>query len=80
MSQNVLASMKMLNRRLERKGKKREVLWRLIWFGQSLEMKEAQKLMGRMQRAGGSLAALKRIMHQNDETEPCELKVDTDEH
>ena len=80
MSQNVLASMKTLNRRLERKGKKRESLWRLIWFGQSLEMKEAQTLLNRMQRAGGSLASLRRIMGQNDETEPCELQVDTDEH
>ena len=80
MSQNVLASMKTLNRRLERKGKKRVAFWRLIWFGQSLEMKEAQSLMNRMQRAGGSLASLKRIMHQNDETEPCELQVDEGEN
>ena len=80
MSQNVLASVKTLNRRLERKGKGKGALWRLIWFGRSLELKEAQDLLRKMQRSGGSLASLRRVMHQNAETEACEIKVEEDTH
>lgn len=72
-SQNVLSSMKSLNRQLERKGKKRRDFWRLIWFGESLDLNESRKLCSKMQRLVRNPSSLRKMMQDNMEKKECEL-------
>ena len=53
LSQNVLQSVRMMNRRLEKQGKKKWDLWQLVWFSKPDQMYAAQKLMAKLLRCGG---------------------------
>jgi hypothetical protein len=52
-SQNVLGSLKLMNRRLEKQGKKPWDHWKLVWFSKPDHMVSTKKLMQRLLRCGG---------------------------
>ena len=74
-SQNVLSRLKALNRQLERKGKKRRDWWRLIWFGETLDLAEARKLQNKMQRCVLNPGGLRKLMEDNKETAEADIEV-----
>ena len=53
LSQNVLQSLRMMNKRLEKQGKKKWDWWQLIWFSKPDQMYPMRKLMTKMLRCGG---------------------------
>ena len=76
-SQNVLGRMKVLNRQLERKGKKKRDWWRLMWFGEHLNLQEARKLQSKMQRSVANPGILRKLMEDHTPEAECELKVES---
>lgn len=52
-SQNVLGSVNLMNRRLEKQGKKPWDFWKLVWFSRPDQMNQTKKLMQRLLRCGG---------------------------
>jgi len=58
-SQNVLFSIKKMNRILEKKKKKDR--WRLVWFSDSFDRLDAQKVLAKLQRIN-SLQAMHSVM------------------
>ncbi|MGI9243774.1 MAG: hypothetical protein ACR2RV_23455 [Verrucomicrobiales bacterium] len=52
-SQNVLGSVKMMNRRLEQQGKKPWDFWKLVWFSKPDKMRPTKNRMQRLLRCGG---------------------------
>jgi hypothetical protein len=77
-SQNVLSRLKALNRQLERKGKKKRDFWRLIWFGEHLDLHEARKLQNKMQRSTLNPGALRKLMEDNKE-KSLEAEIEVEE-
>lgn len=71
-SQNVLGSVNVMNRRLLKQGKAKWDLWKLVWFSKPDGMYEAKKLMTRMLKCGGWTAMQSLIAEYADEE--CEMK------
>ena len=67
-SQNVLGSVAIMNRKLVKMGKPKWDLWELVWFSKPDQLTGAKKLMARMLRTGGWTAMLPLIEEFADET------------
>ena len=70
-SQNVLATIRSMNQRLERLGKKKWDLWKLVWFSTPDQMYPTKKLMSKMLRRGGWTAMLSLVEEYADEESPA---------
>lgn len=74
-SQNILFEIKKLNRILEKKKKKDR--WHLVWFSDSFERIDAQKVLAKLKRIN-SLAAMQSIMKEasqhKEDAESSDLK------
>lgn len=65
-SQNVLGTIRTMNKRLEKLGKKKWDLWKLVWFSKPDQLYPAQKLMTKMLRCGGWTAMQKLVEEYSD--------------
>jgi len=66
-SQNVLASLNLMNRRLEKQGKKPWDLWKLVWFSRPDQLRPTKQLMQRLLRCGGWTAMQALLTEYADE-------------
>ena len=69
-SQNVLGSVTLMNRKLVKQGKAKWDLWKLVWFSQPDQMYPIKKLMTKMLRCGGWTAMQTLIKKHADEEAP----------
>ncbi len=76
-SQNVLFSIRKINRKLEKR-KKRD-RWRLVWFSESFEMKDARRVVEKLKRVN-NLQAMRKVMEEHKQKEMDEQSSALDSH
>ena len=70
MSQNVLGTLRAMNKKLERQGKEKWNLWKLVWFSKPDQMYPIKKLMTRMLRQFSWTAMLSLVEDYADYESP----------